>query len=439
MDDLTRWEESYELSKWMAGVKYNTLRNYKFSMAKYQAFTGLGAKQLIDEAEEDLKKPRRERGKPEERLKAFHKWLLEEHPTKDAGHRLTGGKGLSPLSAANAIHTVRSFYRANGFPMSWTPPKAKPKKQNRRIELTIKDVKNMVSATSNNRDKALILAGFQAGFDALTVSLLDIGDLPRGFMEKLRGSDGDMDKAIADIKPPVLLEVVRQKESVDYSTCLGHDATRALCVYLQERLRQGEDLKPERPLFSVREYNGRGEKEGDDRVTPNIIQKMMRHVVQKAGIISKEDLRYSDFNPAGYHALRKTFSRLLEDASMPVAYIEHMQGHQLPYNDAYRRPTSQKVLQAYGEYAHVLEVSKAPLTYSEIEEKLRKELEKRDYIIKGTEGRVERLENLLRKQGIYPDEYDLQEVRGDFTGPIPDPKPGRWKEGEERPTPRGGG
>ncbi|MDO8691910.1 MAG: integrase [Dehalococcoidia bacterium] len=396
MDDLTRWEESYELSKWMTGVKYNTLRNYKFAIVKYQAFTGLGAKQLIDEAEEDLKKPRRERGKPEERLKAFHKWLLEEHPTKDAGHRLTGGKGLAPLSAANAIHTVRSFYRANGFPMSWTPPKAKPKKQNRRIELTIKDVNNMVSATSNNRDKALILAGFQAGFDALTVSLLDIGDLPRGFMEKLRGSDGDMDKAIADIKPPVLLEVVRQKESVDYSTCLGHDATRALCVYLQERLRQGEDLKPERPLFGVREYNGRERKDGDDRVTPNIIQKMMRHVVQKAGIISAEDLRYSDFNPAGYHALRKTFSRLLEDASMPVAYIEHMQGHQLPYNDAYRRPTSQKVLQAYGEYAHVLEVSKAPLTYSEIEEKLNRELDKERAYTRSLEGRVGELEKKIK-------------------------------------------
>lgn len=396
MDDLTRWEESYELSKWMTGVKYNTLRNYKFAIVKYQAFTGLGAKQLIDEAEEDLKKPRRERGKPEERLKAFHKWLLEECPVKDAGHRLTGGKGLSPLSAANAIHTVRSFYRANGFPMSWTPPKAKPKKQNRRIELTIKDVKNMVSATSNNRDKALILAGFQAGFDALTVSLLDVGDLPRGFMEKLRGSDGDTDKAVGDIKPPVLLEVVRQKESVDYSTCLGHDATRALCVYLQERLRQGEELKPERPLFSVREYNGRERKEGDDRVTPNIIQKMMRHVVQKAGIISAEDLRYSDFNPAGYHALRKTFSRLLEDASMPVAYIEHMQGHQLPYNDAYRRPTSAKVLQAYGEYAHVLEVSKAPLTYSEIEEKLNRELDKERAYTRSLEGRVGELEKKIK-------------------------------------------
>jgi hypothetical protein len=118
----------------------------------------------------------------------------------------------------------------------------------------------------------------------------------------------------------------------------------------------------------------------------------MREAVVKAGIVDEKTLEYSDLNPGGYHALRSSFSRRLEYAGMPVAYFDYMQGHSLPYGGAYRKPNPKKLLDKYREFGHVLEVSETPLTYREVEEKMREELEKRDYLIKGMEGRIKELE-----------------------------------------------
>ncbi|MBU2560235.1 hypothetical protein KKA03_05010 [archaeon] len=404
-DNLNDWREIPELENFMGGVKESTRSKYKDAVYKFELFTGKSARELIDEAEEDRKKSRREQGAPKRRLQGFHTWLVKEwaqrdrygNPKKDkAGNPVIG---LGQFKANMVVGNVKSFYSANGFIIKWTPPRAAPKKQNQRVEYSPKEVRRLLDALTLNRDRSIVLTGYQGGFDSDTASKLDIDDLPNGFLDHVRKAQGDPDDALARIGPPVLLHIVREKEGVDYYTCLGADAVRALAVYLWERVQEGEDLTPGKPIYAISGYNG-AVQNPERRVKPGHIHKFMRAGVAKAGIVSRETLEYADFNPAGYHALRASFSRRLEYAGMPVAYFDYMQGHSLPYGGAYRRPNPKNLREKYREFGHVLEISKAPLTYLEVEEKLKKELEKRDYVIKGMEEKIGRMEgefDALRK------------------------------------------
>ena len=64
--------EQDEFKKWVKGLKPSSLNNYRNAMKLYMSFTGLSPVQLIDEAELDFKKPRRERGIMKERLEGFY-------------------------------------------------------------------------------------------------------------------------------------------------------------------------------------------------------------------------------------------------------------------------------------------------------------------------------------------------------------------------------
>jgi hypothetical protein len=85
-----------EVKRWLAGRGKGTVKQYLSIMRKYTEFTGLNPAELIDEAEEDRKKSRRERGKPEYRLKEFHEWLLNDYEWKK-------GKGVSKNRAKLAF------------------------------------------------------------------------------------------------------------------------------------------------------------------------------------------------------------------------------------------------------------------------------------------------------------------------------------------------
>jgi integrase/recombinase XerD len=396
-DNLDDWAAIPELSIFMGGVKGSTRRKYKDAIYKYELYTGMSAKELVDEAEAERKKPRREQGAVKRRLQGFHKWLTTEWVQRDRWGNPKKDKkgnpiiGLGAFKANMVVGNIKSFYSANGFPVRWNPPKAAPKKQNERIEYSPKMVRRLLSALKSNRDRSIVLTGYQGGFDSDTVSKLNLADLPKGFLAELEKATGDIEEALERIRPPILLHVVREKEGIDYHTCLGSDATKALLVYLWERIQAEEDLTPEKPLYTITEYNG-ARTNPERRIRPNHIHKFMREAVVRAGIVDEKTLEHADLNPAGFHALRASFSRRLEYAGMPVAYFEYMQGHSLPHGGAYRKPNPKRLLDKYREFGHVLEVSETPLTYREVEENLKKELEKRDYLIKGMEKRIKELE-----------------------------------------------
>ncbi len=328
-----------EVKKWLSTVKESSRRDYKTAMRLYMEFTGLNPTQVIDEAEEDRGKPRRGQGKPEQRLADFYNYLLNDYEKHPMGMRKgSGNKGVSKSRARNCITSLRSFYRRNGFPIMTKSPKAAPKKENKKLSLSPKEVKLLADHAPTLRDRAIILMIFQGGFDVSTLCSLNYGDISR---------------ELRDEKVPMLIQVVREKEEIEYFTFVGQDTIEALKAYLNDRRKKGNDLKPNSPLF-VKEG---AKKLSNERITTNLIQNMLKDTALRSGIINEEDLEHADMNPCRPHALRSAFSTILRLNAFDSLLVEFMQGHTIPYNGAYLIPPEEKVRQMYAEVEPQLSIS----------------------------------------------------------------------------------
>ena len=373
-------EEFEEVKKWIVQVKPSSQPSYLSALKAYVEFTGLNPKELIDEAEEDRRKPRRKQGKPEQRLAEFHRWLLSDYEVKTRGknRRPSGRKGLSKMMAATYVAAIRSFYRRNGFPIMTKTPKAAPKKENRKLTLTPNEVKLLVDHAPTLRDRAIILFMFQGGFDTSTICSLNYGDVKRGLERE---------------EVPLQIDVVREKEEVEYFTFIGRDAIEALKAYLNERRAKGEELTPNSPLF-VKEG---AKKRKNERITQNLIQNMLRETALKAGLITEEDLENADLNPCRPHALRAAFSTILRLNGFDPLLVDFMQGHRIPYNGAYLIPPPERVRQMYAEVEPQLSISQLHPIEKKLEEKLK--MYREDLVKLQMENQQLRRENEeLRKQ-----------------------------------------
>jgi len=132
---------------------------------------------------------------------------------------------------------------------------------------------------------------FQDGFDVSTICSLNYRDVKRG---------------LDNNETPLLIEVVRKKDDVEYFTFVGHNSIEALKAYLNDRVAKGEKLKLDSPLFAKE----RAKKKKAERITTNLIQNMLRETALKAGLVTEEDLENADLNPCP-HALRSAFSTVL--------------------------------------------------------------------------------------------------------------------------------
>lgn len=369
-------EEYYEVSKWLSTIKGSTKNYYKTAMKTYVDYTGLNPTQLIDEAEEDRKKSRREQGKPEQRLTDFFNWLINEYKSK----RTNGSEvGISKNLSKTYVAAIRSFYRRNGFPIMTKSPKAAPKKENKKLSLTPQQVKLLADHAPTHRDRAIILFLFQGGFDVSTICSLNYGDVKRELEED---------------RTPMLIEVVREKEEVEYFTLVGHDSITALKAYLNDRKRKGEELKPNTPLF-VKEGN---KKLRNERITTYLIQNMLKDTALRAEVISDEDLEHSDINPCRPHSLRSSFSTILRLNGFDPMLVDFMQGHTLPYNGAYFIPPPEKVRSMYAEVEPQLSVSGVSPVEKKLDERLKAYRDDLSELQKENEGlkqRQEKTENLL--------------------------------------------
>lgn len=148
-------EEYEEVEKWLVDIKLSSRDSYSSAIKIYMEFTGLNPTQLIDEAEEDRNQPRRQRGKPERRLAEFYNWLITEYELKKGNRGKDKKKGISKKRAVAYVGAIRGFYKKNGFPITSKTPKAAPKKENKKMRMTSKEVKKLVSHAPTVRDRAI--------------------------------------------------------------------------------------------------------------------------------------------------------------------------------------------------------------------------------------------------------------------------------------------
>lgn len=182
-DNRAIFSEQYEVKRWLQGKPEGTKQTYLSALMAFIDYTGLSPKKLIDNAEQDREKSSRQRGEPEYKVKGFYEWLITEYPRKIKGRgkrKLSGKKGVSKNLASTYANAMKGFYRANGFPLDVEIQKAPPKKENFKLTLRPPEIKSLLDATTNLRDKAIVLTLFQSGMGIGELCNLTYGDLAKG-------------------------------------------------------------------------------------------------------------------------------------------------------------------------------------------------------------------------------------------------------------------
>ena len=374
-------KEFKEVKRWLVGKGRTTKSEYLGALRIYTDYRGLDPKQLIDEIEEDRKKPRRERGEVEFKLKEFHEWLLnEKEKEKGGGGGKTGEKGVSTKRAATIMGAIRSFYKANGFPITIKLPRPTTLKKNHKLQIRAEDVKKLVDHAPTIRDKAIILMLFQSGMDVSTLCSLDYGDVARG---------------LENNECPLPIHVVRKKRQVEYTTFLGRDGIDALKAYINKRRERQDEIKHTEPLF-VKERNRNGNK----RITKDLIEKMLREVAVLSGVVSKEEMERADMNPCRPHALRSGFSTIMKLQGVNNEIVEYWMGHVIPYEAAYMIPQEEELKKIYAEHEEALSVNRSVEQIKKLEEKFDGKMETYDEIINRQAAEIKKLrEELAELEG----------------------------------------
>ncbi|KXA91011.1 hypothetical protein AKJ57_02745, partial [candidate division MSBL1 archaeon SCGC-AAA259A05] len=279
--DVTSFEE---FEQWASGKARQTRYHYKSSLQKFCEFHGRNPRELIAEAregpEEGSEAPWLEENAAEQRLKEFYSHLVTPEDE--------GGRGVSRNSAATYFRHIKSFYSKFGCSVDVETPPADV--ANERPELKAADVRKLVSAAPGPRDRAIILCAFQGGMGPTEICRLDYGQVEKG-LER-----GDS---------PLRINKVRKKSKVRHDTWIGRDAIEAVEAYLNERERKEGKIDSEEPLFAKRGKTGE-----EGRMTPNLIQRVMRGIRDSCGgeIEEVEDkLGKSSQNPLSLRYLRKAF------------------------------------------------------------------------------------------------------------------------------------
>jgi len=360
-----------EIEKWIAGRTTGTKKSYLSAMRAYMEFTKLTPKQLIDQIEEDRQKSPREQGVPEVQLNKFYDWIVHDYQQKAKGKgreikKTNGKKGASESLAVGYCMSIRSFYRKNGFPIDGTrinipQPIAKPK--NSKYRFRRGDVRKLCNVATSLRDKAVILLQYQSFQGVSEVCSLNYGPLK---------------KQLEDNSEFLVAEMIRKKRRVKYHLVIGSEVVGLLKLYLAQRKRDGEKLEYNTPLF-IKE--GRAKK-SRQRITPNLIELMMRDLGVKAGLVSPKQLEEADINPCRPHALRSSGMTVAKLSGMPEVAVEYMAGHKLDRTtEAYWQTRAETELrELYRKHYNALRVLKTAVDEEKVKE-LETKVVKRDDVI----------------------------------------------------------
>lgn len=359
-----------EVRKWLKGKAEGTIVVYLSGMRAYLEFTEMNPTELIDEAEKDREQKVRYRGKPEGRVMDFNKWLMTEYAQKKrgAGKRQNSGKvGISERMANSYCISARSFYRVNGFKLGGEGallrlPKSTGVKANSKLQMRDEEVRKMLSVCRQLRDKAIVMFMYQ-GFQAVgEICSLNYGDVEEGLK---RGDD------------ILTIQMVRKKSKTEYHMCVGDEAIDMLKLYLKERVRRGEELKYDSPLFVKA---GRVESEYV-RVTSSAIAHSFKEMALKSGLVTEERMKIADMNPARPHSLRSSGMTVAKLSGMADVAVEFMSGHGLDgTTQAYWQTNSKELTDLYRKHYDSLRVLKPKLDEEKVK-KLETRVMKRDDVI----------------------------------------------------------
>lgn len=299
MDDVT---ESKEFKRLTEGMSRSTVYGYTSSLQKFSDFHGMALRELINESKnwepEDSETSHLEEKPAEERLREWHRHLLDED--------------VSKKSARMYWSRVKNFFETFGISINIESPEA-PSYTNERPDFSASDVRKMSDAARCPRDRAIILCAFQGGMGPTEISELDYNQVKY---------------EIENDECPIPVWKIRKKTQIQHHTWLLKDAVEALKLYLAERKKEEGELEDDDPLF-VRRNNGK-------RIKPNNIQAVMRDIRDRVGEAIPEAQKISSkVNPLSLKFLRRAFGIACDKAKVDTHFKEYWMGHVEPYNGAY--------------------------------------------------------------------------------------------------------
>jgi len=271
--DLSKVPVSDEITQYLNAKSKSTAKSYKSNLKRFRKFYGKPIPEFIKEVETNREKnkslsPTDRRRYFEETINDFIKWM------QDLGYSNNAVRG-----SMTALQNLFKYYEV---PISYSfvkmPPPI-PKKTNHKHKWHIEEIQKYVAGAKSYRDKALIVMMFQSGMAVNEICGLDYGDVSRELFS------GEL---------PLLIDVVRVKNSNVFKTLIGADAVKYLKLYLSTR----DNLSNGSPLFT---------KQGTEkRLTVGAIQMRLRELADNVFGIEEEQM-----NPYRPHSLRSAFrSRL---------------------------------------------------------------------------------------------------------------------------------
>jgi site-specific recombinase XerD len=202
------------------------------------------------------------------------------------------------------MQAVRSFYGTFDLSvkMKGKSRLLRPRVYNKRMELTVLEVRALVQQARNPRDRAIILTLFQGGMDVSTlISILHV----------------DVRQGIAKDEYPMKLDLFWEKTGIEYYTFLGRNAISAIKSYLNELKSKGIFLQSGQPLSVKLDSAGKVE-----QMESQLVKKLVRETALRSGLVDEEKLNRKDMSPCNPHALREAFGSIMINKGVPDTIVD---------------------------------------------------------------------------------------------------------------------
>jgi len=358
---------------------------------------------LLKRIQKDRKKEILEQGELERDWDKFVHWLQHDYRKFDYQRNKTD-KTLSPTSIHQYASAIKKFFKFFSYPLSDVArlpisiTQSNGLIHNRRVEYRAEEVKQLLSAVNNFRDRAITLWMFQSGMDISSTLRVTYGQIK----EQLERGDS-----------PIIFVATRKKTGKNFRTCVGSDAIDALKIYLKDRTgkryqcercgvmwRQKRTTCPRmRCKGKLQETRGKlahdsmlfTRKNSDQPIKEDAFEKNLKEYVLMSGVVSEEKMKLADKNPGGSHALRMGFSSVLQFYKVNQQIIDGMMGHSVAYNGTYSRLPDSELKAIYAECEEHLSIYQVQ-EISEVKKELTEQIDQQKIIIKGLQAQIKEME-----------------------------------------------
>lgn len=230
------------------------------------------------------------------------------------------------------LHILKTFFKVNGFigvrslnlESYHVPTRYRKRKE---YVPTKYEIYEMADNAGSLKNRAIILTLFSSGLRVSTLIALTYGDIRE-----------ELERGFRIMKIPVYADMKKRvpeacKGNIEYFTFASEEATKAIRLYLAERMRKYGNIDENEPLFAS-DYRGVKKKERARKfMTRREVEYIVKEAARKANI--------KDWQYVTPHCLRKAFESVLRGELVGGGRLdykdqEYLMGHILPNSsDAY--------------------------------------------------------------------------------------------------------